>query len=124
MAKLPAYTSAAWEELCRQAVPFLMPDKNFTLASRWWGGGIDGSAMELGVVAESADKKTLLAGEAKWIEKTDLTAEYELLRRKVANLSFTKGHRIIYALFVRHKPSSLPQNVIVFGPKDVVEAFK
>lgn len=122
--KMSIYTSSIWEELCRQATPFLLPDKNFTPASRWWGRGVDGSAMELDVVAETADKKTLLAGEVKWGEKTDLTAEYELLRRKATNLPFAKGHNIIHAIFVRQKPSRLPQNVIVFDPEDVVEALK
>jgi AAA+ ATPase superfamily predicted ATPase len=122
--KMSIYTSSIWEELCRQAVPFLMPDKNFAAAMRWWGRGIDGSAMELDVVAESNDKKVLLAGEVKWSEKTDLAAEYEILKKKTANLLFAKGHKIIHALFVRHKPSNRPENVIVFGPEDVVKALK
>ena len=121
---MPIYTSSIWEELCRQAVPFLIPDKNFTPAGRWWGRGKDGSAMELDVVAESADKKVLLTGEVEWSEKTDLTAEYENLKKKTARLPIAKGHNLIHVIFVRNKPSALPPDVIVFGPDDVVEALK
>lgn len=122
--KMPIYISSVWEELCRKAVPFLMPDKNFNPASRWWGKSKDGSSMELDVVALSADKKVLLAGEVKWGEKTDLTAEYEILKKKTANLPIAKGCKIIHVIFVRHKPLSMPPDLIVLGPEEVVEALK
>ena len=60
--KMPIYTASVWEELCRKAVPFLFPDDNFNPAKRWWGRGIDGSQLEIDVIAESRDRKIIVAG--------------------------------------------------------------
>lgn len=43
------------------------------VASRWWGTVAKGKQIELDLVAESIDKKSLLIGECKWL----------LLQRKV-----------------------------------------
>jgi len=122
--KMPIYTSAVWEELCRHAVPFLFPDKKFNPAMRWWGRGIDGSTMEIDVIAESADKKFLLAGEVKWSSVTNPRAELDLLNKKIENLPFINRHKVIPVLFLKQKNSPKPENLIVFGPEDVVNALK
>lgn len=122
--KMPIYTSAVWEELCRHAVPFLFPDKKFNPAMRWWGRGTDGSTMEIDVIAESADKKFLLAGEVKWSSGTNPRAELDLLNKKIENLPFINRHKVIPVLFLKQKNSPKPENLIVFGPEDVVNALK
>jgi AAA+ ATPase superfamily predicted ATPase len=122
--KMPGYVSSAWEELCRQAVPFLFPDDNINPGMRWWGRGTDGSPIELDVVAESSDKRTLVIGEAKWGEKTDSETEAEILRRKIHNLPFAKSQRIIPVLFLKnHKPGQSGK-VTTFGPEAVVSALR
>lgn len=122
--KMPGYVSSAWEELCRQAVPFLFPDENINPAMRWWGRGRDGSPIEIDVVAESSDKKTLVIGEAKWGEKTDPETEAEILQRKIHNLPFVKSQKIIPVLFIKnHKPDQ-SNKVTTFGPEAVVNALR
>ena len=122
--KMPIYSSAIWEELCRQSVPFLIRRKEFNQASRWWGKGIDGTPMEIDIVAESTDKKELAVGEAKWSESQDMKKEADDLKRKAANLPFNMKHNTVPLLFVKHKPAiSLPE-VLVFGPDDVLDGLK
>jgi len=121
--KMPIYTSAIWEELCRQSVPFLIRGKEFNPASRWWGKGIDCTPMEIDVVAESTDKKELAVGEAKWSENQDLNKEADDLKRKAANLPFIGRHKIVPVLFVKHKPSVSLSGVLVFGPDEVLNAL-
>jgi len=57
----PALLAGAWEDLCRAAVPALVPGP-WGPAARWWRG----AEPEWDVVAESVDGKRLLVGEAKW----------------------------------------------------------
>lgn len=122
--KMPLYISTIWEELCRQSVPFLISGREFNPASRWWGKGIDGTPIEVDVVAESADKKELAVGEAKWSESQDLKKEADDLKRKAANLPFTAKQKIVPMLFVKHKPAISLPGVLVFGPDDVLNGLK
>ena len=121
---LSSYTAITWEELCRQSVPFIMHDSEFKPASRWWGKGADGTPMEIDVVAESVDKKTLLVGESKWTEKVDITGEINVLVNKTGNLPFTKGKKIVTALFLKYKPTVSTPGVMIFDPEDVVGSLK
>ena len=121
---LPAFTGISWEELSRQSVPFLIQDREFKPASRWWGKGIDGTPMEIDVVAESVDKKILLVGESKWTEKVDITGEFNVLVNKAGNLPFTKGKKIVTALFLKYKPEFSPPGVLIFDPDDVIGSLR
>lgn len=121
--KIPLYISAIWEELCRQSVPFILKGMDFNPASRWWGKGIDGTRMEIDVVAESADKKVLAIGEAKWTDNPDLEKEAANLLRKALILPFAKKQNIVPVLFVKKKPAASPDGVLVFGPDEVLEAL-
>ena len=70
--------------------------------ARWWGNGIDRRPMELDVVAESLDGRTLLIGEAK-LSLSAREAERTLveLKGKAANLPFAKRHaKTVIRLFV------------------------
>ena len=121
--KIPLYISAIWEELCRQSVPFILKGMDFNPASRWWGKGIDGTQMEIDVVAESTDKKVLAIGEAKWSDNPDLEKEAANLLRKALILPFAKKQNIVPVLFVKKKPAASPDGVLVFGPDEVLEAL-
>ena len=121
---LPQFTSNAWEELCRQSVPYIFQDIEFKPASRWWGKGLDGIPLEIDVIAESADRKTLLAGESKWTEKTDIAAEINSLMSKTVNLPFARRKKVIPALFLKYKPDVSPSGVLIFSPKEVVYALQ
>jgi len=120
---IPLHTSTIWEELCRTSIPFIIKGKEFNPASRWWGKGRDGAQMEIDVVAESTDKSALVLGEAKWSENTVPETEVAILKKKASNLPFAGRHKIIPVLFVKKKPASLPEGVLVFGPDEVLEAL-
>lgn len=122
--KMPMYVSSTWEELCRQAVPFLFSGDKILPAMRWWGRGKDGVPIEVDIVAESPDKKTLVIGEAKWSEKTKTITEYEILQKKIFNLPFVKDQKIITVLFLKNRDSVQPENAVVFDPEAVVNAFR
>ncbi len=122
--KLPSFVASEWEELCRQSVPFLDPDKEFSPATRWWGRGLDGIPMEIDVLASSGDGKILLAGECKWTEKADINRLSGELAKKIANLPFAKGHKIIPVLFLKNKPVRSPSDILIYGPEDVVGVLK
>jgi AAA+ ATPase superfamily predicted ATPase len=121
--RLPQYTSAVWEELCRKALPFLIKDNEFNQAHRWWGKGRDGAILEIDVVSESLDKKYLLVGEAKWSGNEVTKRDADELTDKSANLPFAKGHKIIPVLFVKNKPEAVPDGLLVFDPEDVISAL-
>jgi hypothetical protein len=100
-----------------------MKGNDFNPASRWWGKGIDGTQTEIDVVAESTDKSALVLGEAKWSENTVPETEAAILKKKASNLPFAGKNEIIPVLFVKRKPASLPEGVLVFGPDEVLEAL-
>ncbi|MBE0673447.1 MAG: ATP-binding protein [Bacteroidales bacterium] len=120
---LPHYTSGVWEELCRQAVPFLHEKYRFDEARRWWGNGLDGRPMEVDLVALSHDQKYLAVGEVKWSAKPSAEQLTRLLTDKAANLPFAAKYRIVPILFLKQKPSSVPAGVLVFRPEDVVNVL-
>jgi len=121
--RMPQYTSAIWEELCRRSVPFIIKDDEFNPASRWWGKGRDGVPLEIDVVSESTDKKSLLVGEAKWTENKDVTRIVEELKRKSASLPIAYDHNILLVLFVKYKPVDTPPGVRIFDPEDIIRVF-
>ena len=120
--RLPLFISFAWENMCRQSLPFLIKKLEFGPASRWWGKDVDGNALEIDIISESADKKTLLIGEAKWTDKNDIKNEVKILTEKASRLTMTKGKELILALFLKNKTEIPSGDFLIFGPDDVVEA--
>ncbi len=117
------YISHQWEDLCRQVVPRLtFNGKQFYPASRWWGNGNNGKLMELDIVAESTDKKTLLVGEAKWSDNPSITELSSELKEKCRNIPFAKNHKIIKALFLKRRLKEF-DNSIIITPDKIVDAF-
>ena len=105
------YLGCAWEQLVRESIPLRkVPGVSGRLrrASRWWGNGIDGSAMELDVVAETSDGKTLLVGECKLaLSAREARHEQDDLQRKAECLPFVKDYsRVVCQLFVAFDPPS------------------
>ena len=97
----PALASAAWEALCRRAVPLLHQGDSalgrlgpWGPAQRYWRG----NAPELDVVAQSVDGRRLLVGEAKWTERPG--ARHRAARAALPQLPSADGREIVYALFV------------------------
>ncbi|MDD4031710.1 MAG: ATP-binding protein [Bacteroidales bacterium] len=112
------YTSWHWERLCRKAVSgSTINGTTYGVASRWWGNLSRGEAIEVDVLAESLDKKTILVGECKWSEITDSNALIANLTEKAKRLPFTKGKEIVPIIFaksckIRNENTLLPENIL------------
>ncbi len=121
------YVSVIWEELCRQAIPFMtIEDTKFQPAGRWWGSPQKDVELELDVIAESMDKKCLLVGECKWTDKTFNPERLkEDLLLKASYLPFAKGKTVIPVIFSKHQvESSAWKDLIVLGPQEVLGSMR
>ena len=100
-----SYLGNVWERIVRDTVTKRgIPgcECRFRECRRWWGTGLDRVSMEVDVVAESEDGRTLVVGEAK-LKLTAKEAEHTLaeLKRKVVELPFAKNYQqIVPRLFV------------------------
>ena len=99
------FLGEAWENLVRSELgrrPIDGVGGRWRKASRWWGTGLDRRQMELDIVAESIDGKTLLVGEAK-LSLTEKEAQRELaeLEAKARLLPLARDYeRTVVRLFV------------------------
>ena len=97
-----------WENLVRETLmrrPLPGVQGRWRNVSRWWGSGLNRQPMEIDVLAESIDGKTLLAGEVK-LSLTKREAEHVQgeLDAKVRQLPFAAEYKkIITRLFVAKK---------------------
>ena len=96
----PALVGAAWEALCRRAVPLLHRGDSalgrlgpWGPAQRYWRG----NAPELDVVARSVDGHRLLVGEAKWTDRA--RARRRAAPVTVPPLPGADDCELVYALF-------------------------
>ena len=102
------FLGQAWEELVRATLrekPLPGSSVRWSNVGRWWGAGLNRQPLEVDVVAESSDGKTLLVGEAK-LKLTKLEAEHALseLEVKAKLLPFaTRYKKIVTRLFVAEK---------------------
>ena len=99
------FLGQAWEMLVREtlrqrAIPGV-PGR-WRKVARWWGNGLDRQPMEIDVVAESLDGRTLLVGEAKLsLSAREAGRVLAELKSKAANLPFAKDYgKVIARLFV------------------------
>ena len=103
------YLGQSWERLVREEIqrkPLPECDARLRNAARWWGTGLDRRPMEIDVVAESLDGKTLLVGEAKLsLSKGDARNVLAELEAKAMQLPFVgKYKRVVSRLFVAKDP--------------------
>lgn len=98
--------------------------ESFGVASRWWGNGLDGKPMEIDVVAESTDNKTLLVGEAKWSDNIRTGEISGQLTAKCANIPFLKNRKTIKVLFLKKDPGNVPDTIKVITPADVLNVLR
>lgn len=103
------FLGQAWEELVRATLkekPLPGSSVRWINVGRWWGTGLNRQPLEVDVVAESSDGKTLLVGEAK-LKLSKLEAEHALaeLNAKSKLLPFAERYeKIACRLFVAEKP--------------------
>jgi uncharacterized protein len=99
---IAAHYGEVWETLVRYSIPRLpIEGIEWRAAHRWWGGGIDKNRLEVDVVAESVDGRTLLVGEAKLTIATgELALARQELKKKTARLPFVKNYeRVVQRVF-------------------------
>jgi len=120
----PHHVSGIWEELARDSVPRLEGfDQGFGPASRWWGAGVDQKPLELDIVAESDDAKSLLLGEVEWSEKSDAARLVTELRRKAENIPFRHGRKVQLALWTKRAARG-PRDVRILTPRHVLGVLR
>lgn len=123
--ELPGHYGYWWEHLCRDAVTGNYIDGVlYGGARRWWGKvKIDDKwqDVELDVVAESLDHKTLLIGECKWTEGENSRLLSHSLEKIADSLPFAAGKKVVTKLFVKVKPEENQGNAIL--PEDVIGLF-
>jgi AAA+ ATPase superfamily predicted ATPase len=99
----PVFFGQIWEDLARRSVASLrLAGSTWLPAGRWWGGGLDGKALELDIVATSADEPDrVLVGEAK-LHATPQGAKALLgeLERKASRCPELVGKSVVPALWV------------------------
>jgi len=100
--KFNIYTSRYWELICRKFVSGnTINGITYNVAARWWGNVSRDEIIEIDIVAQSIDKKTILIGECKWSCISNGDALIAHLTEKAKKLPFTKGRKIAFILFVK-----------------------
>jgi hypothetical protein len=99
------FLGQAWEELVREELqrkPLPGSACRWKNAARWWGPATNGGQMEIDVVAESPDGRTLLVGEAKLaMPESEAPRRLSELEAKAKRLPFAGRYKQIEArLFV------------------------
>ncbi len=118
------HVGGVWEELARASVPRLDTlAERFGPASRWWGAGVDQKPLELDVVAESEDGKSLIVGEVEWSDEIDSGRLVSELRRKAENFPLREGRGVQLALWTK-KAIRVPRDVKTFVPRQVLEVLR
>jgi hypothetical protein len=120
----------AWEELCRQALPLVPPDRPvgrlgpWQAPARWWSG----NQPEWDLVCEDSSSRRLLLGEVRWnvrpLGAAALERELRALAAKPGPQLPEKyaGHAITRALFVPAiaKTPAVPTDLMVITAEDIL----
>lgn len=113
------YVSWHWENLCRKAISGqVLMGKRYGLASRWWGNVSRDEHLEIDVIAESTDGKSLLIGECKWSENENTRHLLQQLTEKAKKLPFAANKEIVPVLFLKNNKKS-EENIL--QPTQVIE---
>jgi len=79
--------------------------------------------MEIDVIAESLDNRSLLFGEAKWEEKTNTRATISRLRKVVANFPKQIDKNVIMAVWCKEDGIKNDECWII-NPREVLSGLK
>ncbi|MBO6078664.1 MAG: ATP-binding protein [Bacteroidaceae bacterium] len=111
-----------WEHLCREAITGnTINGVLYGEARRWWGKvKIDDEweDVELDLVAESLDQKTILIGECKWTTGENGRLLTKRLDKIASALPFTQGKDVKTVLFTKLPPVEDVGNTM--GPEDII----
>ena len=73
-------------------------------------------------MAESADGRHLLLGEAKWSDRSDAAGVLAGLVRKAQRIPFRRGRRLHYAIWLKRPAGGRVDGASVIGPDTVLAA--
>ena len=128
---LNEFVSFYWEKACRETVTGNEIDgRLYGKASRWWGTVKTEEGykqLELDVVADSLDGKSILVGECKWTNPEITSVLIKELMVKISYLPYYEGKEVIPVLFLKNKPKDIHGNrndVRIFYPTDIIELMK
>ncbi len=99
---LSHHTSQIWEELARASVPALKCfGVDWSPARRWWGPSLEQNPMEIDIVSESTDGRSILIGEAKWGSAVDVAEVLARLEQKAALFPLAGGRKVRLGVWAR-----------------------
>ncbi|HLO91996.1 MAG TPA: ATP-binding protein [Lentimicrobium sp.] len=114
-----SYISRHWENLCRKAVSGQeIMGKRYNIASRWWGNISREEQMEIDLIAESADGKSLLVGECKWMDNENVNHLLNILSEKANRLPFASGKKIVPVIFLKSNKKTADY---IFTPEKILD---
>jgi uncharacterized protein len=120
----PGYVGTMWEQLSRESVPFLsILGRQWKPASRWWGKGLDGTAMEFDIVSNAFDNDVdVLVGEAKLsCSGKDLARLLADLKTKALRCPALKGKNLSFALWIM---KGVVKKNNIFTADEVIGSFR
>jgi len=120
------FIGETWEQLCREALPFLnINNQDWDIARRWWGNATSKVEFELDLVSESVDKKSLLIGECKWSDNPNIKSICKNLDGKIKLFPLAQKRKIQKVLFLKLEPNEdVPKDYIVVTPQTVLNALR
>ena len=119
------HLGVVWEDLVQQCLVHLELDgQQWMPAARWWGAGSDRKHLEVDVLAESADGKSLLMGEAKLaLRPEELPRLQQQLQDKADRLPFRSRYSQVFArIFPLNELPASP--FIASSARDVFRSLK
>jgi len=118
------HVSEIWENLCRDALVNMTPfGKNWFPAKRWWGKRIDKNMIEIDIIADSIDKKSIFLGEVTWSESVDYKRIQARLQLQAEQLkSITRGKDVYTGVFAKTMNPPAIEGLYCPAIKDVIEA--
>ena len=120
-----AHVAAVWEDLAREsAVRLEIAGKRWRPAQRWWGRGLNGKNMEIDLVALSLDGRSLLLGEVKWEQRTNVGEVIEKLKQGADNFPHIDDREVVLACWLRQSGGNYGEGESVFVPEDVIPVLR
>lgn len=122
--RLGHHIGEIWEEFARVSVPHLgIGGKTWGPAGRFWGPGTDRKPLEVDVVAESLDGRSLLVGEVKWSAPRDAARLLAELEGKAKKLPFVAGREVVTALWLKAPVEGVAGKQVV-SPRQVLDVLR
>lgn len=119
------HTGQVWENLARDSTAFLhIGGIDWKLGQRWWGKTRDNELMEIDVVAESFDGKSILLGEAKWENQSATSEILFKLKKYRDNAPFNKNKNVVFAAWTKDKIPKARSECFFIDPATLLKTLR